>query len=118
MRAKYLIPTAAALLSALTCLADMAAIPRTTESPITIDGAINAEEYAGTTMIGGMIHYVRNRMISRDVEVCLSSTPEALYLAVRTPVEDSDPDGRLVANADKDGGPVYSDDCIEFFIGD
>lgn len=118
MGMKYLISAIPALLCALTCLADMAAIPRTAKSPITVDGAINAEEYAKATMIGGMIHYVRNRMISRDVEVCLSCTPENLYLAFRSPVEDSAPDGGLVANAGKDGGPVYSDDCIEFFIGD
>ena len=118
MKTKYLIPAIPALLFGLVCFADMASIPLAPESPILIDGAINADEYAETTMIGGMIHYVRNRMISRDVEVYLSSTPEKLYLAARMPVEDSEPGGGLVANADKDGGPVYSDDCIEFFIGD
>lgn len=117
MKMKFLI-AALILIFCCICHANMLALPEVTEGQIRIDGEINSDEYAKSSMLGGMVHYVRTRMIPRDVEVYLASSPEKLYLAVRTPVEDSEPGGGLIANATQTGGAVYSDDCVEFFIGD
>ena len=116
MRMKFLIAVPILVFCCI-CHANMLALPEVTEGQIRIDGEINTDEYAKTSMLGGMVHYVRTRMIPRDVEVYLASSPEKLYLAVRTPVEDSEPGGGLIANATQTGGAVYSDDCVEFFIG-
>lgn len=97
--------------------ADEIVIPRDSSSAIIVDGKINKEEYQRTSMLGGMLHITKFRMVNRDVEVYFSSTPKELFLAIRTPVEVSDPDGGLVAMTTQNGGAVYHDDCVEFFIG-
>ena len=72
---KFLIAVQALIFCCI-CRANMLALPEVPEGQIRIDGAINTDEYAKTSMLGGMVHYVRTRMIPRDVEVYLARSPE------------------------------------------
>ena len=108
---------AAMACSAAATMADNMSIPMLDKSPVTVDGMVSAGEYDRATIIEGMQSHVTHRMIPRDVEVQAFSTPEELFVAMRTPVEESDTGGGLIAVATQDGDvQVCRDDDVEFLV--
>ncbi len=88
------------------------------DSGLKVDGIVGEEEYGVSSMIGGVLSQQKNFLIARDVEIYLVATDEALHLATRMSVENSDPDGGLVClYAGKPKQYLSNDDCVEFFIG-
>ena len=103
--------------SASVAMADSIAIPMLERSPVKVDGVVSPGEYARATIIEGMQSHVTHRMIPRDVEIQVLSTPEELFVLMRTPVEESDTGGGLLAVATQDGdAKVCRDDDVEFLV--
>ena len=97
--------------------ADQLTIPMTEKPRVVTDGVFSKDEYAVSSMFGGLVHKEKKRMVARDGDIYLTADREALHVAAQWSVEGSETDGGFVTQAKQDGGPVYYDDCIEIFIG-
>lgn len=97
--------------------ADQLTIPMTETPRVVTDGVFSKDEYAVSSMFGGLVHKEKKRMVARDGDIYLTADKEALHVAAQWSVEGSETDGGFVTQAKQDGGPVYYDDCIEIFIG-
>ncbi|MBQ7177656.1 MAG: hypothetical protein IJS08_09605, partial [Victivallales bacterium] len=105
-------------LMCLCAFGDKVSIPHLKgKSPIVVDGKINEDEYALSSLVGGLLLQQKNFLVNRDVEIYLTADEEALFLAARMSVENSDPDGGLVYQfQNKPKQHLCNDDCMEFFV--
>lgn len=90
-------------------------IPRDKNTSIKIDGVVGEEEYTRASLLEGMVHAINHRLVNRNVSVYVTSSEEALYMTMSTPVEEADALGGFIAQA-KSGGRVFADDCVEFYV--
>ena len=97
-------------------LADSAVIPFVEDGAITADGVMHDGEWSRATHLTGFRQVQKDRLVSRDAEICLAADGKSLHVAATTPTEGSETDGGFVAVGEDGTVQVCKDDCFEFFL--
>jgi hypothetical protein len=87
-------------------------VVRAAKAPV-IDGKLDETCWRDSEKIGGFVDYIQDKMMQQPTFVVAAYDSAHLYLGYVCLQRDMD---TIVANCRKHDGPVWRDDCVEFFV--